>query len=68
MAVADVFDALVSRRSYKEPFSFEKAMDIIKEGAGTQFDPSIVRAFVDASDEVRKVAESFTDTAVNGKT
>ena len=68
MAVADVFDALVSRRSYKEPFSFEKAMSIIKEGAGTQFDPSIVRAFVDASDEVRKVAESFTDTAVNGKT
>ena len=67
MAVADVFDALVSRRSYKVPFSFEKAMDIIKEGAGTQFDPSIVQAFVDASDEVRKVAESFTDTAVNEK-
>ena len=61
MAVADVFDALVSRRSYKPPFSFEKAMDIIKEGAGTQFDPSIVAAFVDASDEVRAVAESFHD-------
>ena len=39
MAVADVFDALVSRRSYKEPFTFEKAMSIIEEGAGTQFDP-----------------------------
>ncbi|MBO4904717.1 MAG: HD domain-containing protein, partial [Lachnospiraceae bacterium] len=35
MAVADVFDALVSKRSYKEPFPFEKAMDIIREGAGT---------------------------------
>jgi len=59
MAVADVFDALVSRRSYKEPFTFEKAMEIICEGAGTQFDPEVVRAFVDASDEDRAVAESF---------
>ena len=59
MAVADVFDALVSRRSYKEPFSFEKAMSIIREGAGTQFDPEVVRAFVDAEEEDREVAESF---------
>ena len=55
MAVADVFDALVSRRSYKEPFPFEKAMDIIKEGAGTQFDPQIAELFVEASDEVREI-------------
>ena len=41
MAVADVFDALVSKRSYKDAFSVEKAMEIIKEGAGTQFDPLI---------------------------
>ena len=59
MAVADVFDALVSRRSYKEPFTFEKAMQIIREGSGTQFDPEVVRAFVDAADEDREVAESF---------
>ncbi|MBR4210770.1 MAG: HD domain-containing protein, partial [Oscillibacter sp.] len=39
MAVADVFDALVSRRSYKEGFPFEKAMRIIREGSGSQFDP-----------------------------
>ncbi len=59
MSVADVFDALVSRRSYKEPFPFEKAMDIIREGAGTQFDPEVVRAFVDASDEARAISEQF---------
>ena len=53
MAVADVFDALVSRRSYKEPCSFEKSMEIIKEGAGTQFDPQIALLFVEAADEVR---------------
>jgi HD-GYP domain-containing protein (c-di-GMP phosphodiesterase class II) len=55
MAVADVFDALVSRRSYKEPFTFEKAMDIIREGAGTQFDPQIAEIFIAASDEVREI-------------
>ena len=61
MAVADVFDALVSRRVYKAPFSFEAAMDIIREGSGTQFDPEVVRAFVDAEDEVRAISETFID-------
>ena len=56
MAVADVFDALVSKRSYKEPFSFEKAMEIIKEGAGTQFDPLIAEIFIESADEVRKIS------------
>ncbi|MBR1735508.1 MAG: HD domain-containing protein [Firmicutes bacterium] len=57
MAVADVFDALLSKRSYKEPFTFEKALSIIEEGSGTHFEPTIVKAFVDARDEVRKIAE-----------
>ena len=55
MAVADVFDALVSRRSYKEPFSVDKALDIIRESSGTHFDPLVVQAFLDAEDEVRRV-------------
>ena len=55
MAVSDVFDALVSKRSYKEPFSFEKAMSIIEEGAGTQFDPEIARVFIDSADEVKAI-------------
>ena len=58
MAVADVFDALVSRRSYKDPFSIEKAMEIIKGGAGTQFDPQIAQIFVEAEEEVREVTEA----------
>lgn len=41
MAVADVYDALVSKRCYKDKFSFEKAYDIIIEGMGSQFDPSL---------------------------
>lgn len=60
MAVADVFDALVSKRSYKAPFTFENAMQIIKDGAGTQFDPKIVKVFVDAEDEVRKISEEHS--------
>ena len=55
MAVADVFDALVSKRSYKDPFPFEKAMDIIREGAGSHFDPYVAGAFEHAEAEVRKV-------------
>ena len=58
MAVADVFDALVSKRSYKEPFPFEKAMDIIREGAGTQFDPEVAEIFIEAADEVREVTKA----------
>lgn len=61
MAVADVFDALVSKRSYKEPFSFEQALDIIREGSGSHFDPKVVEAFLAAEDECRKIAESFGD-------
>ena len=55
MAVADVFDALVSKRSYKDPFPFEKAMDIIREGVGSHFDPKVAEAFIHAEEEVRLV-------------
>ena len=58
MAVADVFDALVSKRSYKAPFKFEEAIDMIKKESGTHFDPKIVEAFIKAMDEVRVVADN----------
>jgi len=45
MAIADVYDALVSERPYKEAFSHEEAVRIIIEGSGTQFDPSLVEVF-----------------------
>ncbi len=44
-SIADVFDALTSRRPYKEPFSFEKSMSILEEGRGTHFDPTLLDAF-----------------------
>ena len=59
MAVADVFDALSSPRIYKPAFSFEKSLEIIQEGNGTQFDPLCVEAFMDSLDEVREVLKKY---------
>ncbi len=53
MAVADVYDALVSKRVYKERMSFEKAHDIITEGMGTQFDPALLPVFLKAEPALR---------------
>ena len=61
MAVADVFDALVSKRSYKEGFPIEKALAIITEGIGTQFDPQVAGAFLHAEAEVRRVAQEHSE-------
>lgn len=46
MAIADVFDALTSQRPYKDEFTLEQALDIIRNGKGTQFDPRLVDAFM----------------------
>ena len=62
MAVADVFDALVSRRSYKQPYSFEDAMRIINEESGTHFDPTVVAAFNMIAREVYDRMTSEEDT------
>ena len=52
MAIADMFDALMSERSYKQVYSFEEAMDIIKKESGTHFDPHIAEVFVSAGNEI----------------
>ena len=51
MAIADVYDALVSKRVYKEKMSFEKADSIIMEGMGTQFDKSLEEYYKKARPE-----------------
>ena len=63
MAVADVFDALVSQRSYKKPFTFEEAIRIIEEGSGSHFDPSVAGAFLKVKDQARVIAETFMGNA-----
>ena len=61
MAVADVFDALVSKRSYKKPMPFDDAMQIIRDGAGKHFDPRVVEAFVSEAKKVRRVEQKFSE-------
>ncbi|MDD2845898.1 MAG: two-component system response regulator [Rhodoferax sp.] len=62
MAVADVYDALISRRVYKEGMSHEKAAAIIIEGRGSHFDPDMVDAFVQLQDQFRTIAARFVDS------
>ncbi|MBU2551943.1 MAG: HD domain-containing protein, partial [Proteobacteria bacterium] len=61
MALADVYDALISKRVYKPPFDHGKAVAIITEGRGTHFDPDLVDAFITLEDEFRKIALEFAD-------
>ena len=59
MAVADVFDALTSPRVYKPAFPLEKALAILEEGKGTQFDPKCVEVFMDALPEVKVILKKY---------
>lgn len=67
MAVADVYDALISRRVYKEGMSHEKAVEIIAEGKGTHFDPDMVDAFLLIHEEFREIAKRFADPVSAGQ-
>ncbi len=68
VAVADVFDALTSKRPYKEPFSIEKSLDIIKEGSGNHFNPEVVQAFIAIKQEILNIKEKFQDKNENSLT
>ncbi|MDR0937729.1 MAG: response regulator [Oscillospiraceae bacterium] len=59
MAVADVYDALVSERPYKKPFTHEKAVEIIMDGSGTHFDPLIISVFGEVAGEFKRAFEDF---------
>lgn len=60
MAIADVYDALVSERPYKKPFTHEEAVEIIKDGSGTHFDPKIVDVFLNVADDFKTQTEHLT--------
>ncbi len=64
MALADVYDALVCRRVYKEAMSHESAARIIAEGRGTHFDPDIVDAFLELQDEFIAIANKYSDPGI----
>ena len=60
-AVADVYDALRSRRPYKEPWSHEKCLDYISGEAGKQFDPKVVEVFIENIETIQKIRDTFSD-------
>jgi putative two-component system response regulator len=61
VAVADVFDALSSRRPYKEPFPRQKCFDILAAGRGAQFDPTVIDAFFECAEEIIDVQLQLMD-------
>ncbi len=61
MAVADVLDALLSKRPYKDGYPIEKAMSIINEEKGTHFDPVIIDALNDSVEEIEKIKNMYPD-------
>jgi putative two-component system response regulator len=61
MALADVYDALISKRVYKPPFPHEKAVSIILEGKEIHFDPDMVDAFIALENTFRNIALTFAD-------
>ena len=63
--VADVFDALSSKRPYKDPWPIEKTLDLLQNGAGSEFDPAIIKHFMKLY-EAGKITEIMKDYHTNG--
>jgi putative two-component system response regulator len=62
MALADVFDALISKRVYKPPFPLPRVKSIIVEGRGAHFDPELVDAFMAEAEMFRRIGITYADT------
>jgi len=59
MALVDVFDALVSRRCYKDAFTYDKAFSIIEESLGSHFDPKLGKVFIDCRESLQKLYDAY---------
>ncbi|SCK26575.1 two-component system response regulator [Vogesella sp. LIG4] len=67
MALADVYDALISRRVYKPAYPHDEAVDIIRQGSGKHFDPDMVDAFLAIHTSFHQIAERFADNEEESK-
>jgi putative two-component system response regulator len=61
LALGDVYDALTSRRCYKEPFPHDDSRTLIVEGRGKHFDPRVVDAFLATEDEFVRIRRHYQD-------
>ena len=59
--LADVYDVLISERVYKSAYTHEQAVEIIRDGRGSHFDPDMVYAFLTLSEEFRRITQQFAD-------
>lgn len=66
MAVADVYDALISRRVYKKSMSHDQALEIIRQGRATHFDPEICEVFLANHEQFHAIAVRFADSGQDG--
>jgi len=62
LALGDVYDALTSKRCYKEAFSHEKSRQIVLDSSGAHFDPEVVEAFVSTEEEFKRIREFYQDS------
>ena len=60
MALADVFDALVSKRCYKESFTYDKAFEIISESGGSHFDPELTKKFIQCRSKLEELYKALS--------
>jgi len=63
VALADVFDALISRRPYKQPYTFEASLDTMSRESGKHFDPRVLATFLGLAERVREIADRLRDVA-----
>lgn len=68
VAIADVYDALVSKRPYKDPFPVSKALEIIRDGRGTHFDPEVLDCFLQNIDSIVEISAHYADEVVDSVT
>ena len=62
LALGDVYDALTSKRCYKDAFSHEKSKDIVQEGIGSHFDPDVTEAFLETEPEFKRIRAFYQDS------
>lgn len=67
MALADVYDALISKRVYKPAMSHAAAVEIIREGRGSHFDPTVLDVFLELTDDFNDIALRFSDNITEGE-
>lgn len=65
MAVADMYDSLITRRIYKTAHSHAQAIDILRAGRGTDFDPDIIDAFLALQDDFQAIAQRFAGAEID---